>query len=63
MLARELMVPLVGSFEDPREVLQAVPQLDEARGDLVEIGQIGRGHQVDCDGPELVKLTVWTKPN
>ncbi len=63
MLARELVVALLGVLEDARQVLHAVAQLDEPHGDLVEVWEVGRGHQMDCDGPKLVKLTVWTKLN
>ena len=35
----------------------------DPHGDLVEVWEVGRGHQMDSDGPKLVKLTVWTKLN
>ena len=50
-------------FEDARQVLHAMAQLNEPHGDLVEVWEVGRGHRMDCDLPKLLKLTVWTKPN
>jgi hypothetical protein len=42
MVARELMVALLGALDHTRQVLDAVPQLDEPHGDLVEVGKAGR---------------------
>jgi hypothetical protein len=44
-------MPLLRTLQQPREILDAVPKLDEAHRDLVEIRKLRLRHQLDCDDP------------